>query len=119
MNNIKSTVLSVITLLIVLFIVNYAYISISKGATNNNDNSNNNVSDANLVNTDNLYILKTSVMEVNDKSDVVTVITDLGEMYQFYGVDDWQINDKCLLIMDSKEINNPKDDVIIKGIYTD
>ena len=40
-------------------------------------------------------------------------------MYQFYGIEDWQINDKCLLIMDGKEVNNPKDDVIIKGIYTD
>lgn len=119
MNNIKSTVLSIITLLIVLFIVNYAYISISKGATNNNDNSNNNVSDTNLVYADNLYILKTSVMEVNDKSDVITVITDLGEMYQFYDVDDWQINDKCLLIMDNNGTDNVTDDIIVKTVYTD
>lgn len=118
MNNIKSTILSIITLVIVLVIVNYAYINVTNGATKYNENSNN-ISDTKLVNTDNLYILKSTVMEINNKSDIVTVITDNGNMYQFYGVEDWQINDKCLLIMDSKEVNNPKDDVIIKGIYTD
>ena len=118
MNNIKSTILSIITLVIVLVIVNYAYVNITNGATNYNENSNN-ISDTKLVNTDNLYILKTTIMEINNKSDIVTVITDNGNMYQFYGIEDWQINDKCLLIMDGKEVNNPKDDVIIKGIYTD
>ena len=118
MNNIKSTILSIITLIIVLVIVNYAYINVTNGATNYNENSNN-ISDTKLVNTDNLYILKTTIMEINHKSDIVTVISDNGNMYQFYGIEDWQINDKCLLIMDGKEVNNPKDDVIIKGIYTD
>ena len=118
MNNIKSTILSIITLVIVLVIVNYAYINITNGATKYSENSNN-ISDTKLVNTDNLYILKSTIMEINDKSDIVTVITDNGNMYQFYGIEDWQINDKCLLIMDGKEVNNPKDDVIIKGIYTD
>ena len=121
MSNIKSTILSIITLIIVLVIVNYAYINVTNGATKYNDNNenSNNTLDTKLVNTDNLYILKTTIKEINDKSDIVTVITDNGNMYQFYGIEDWQINDKCLLIMDSKEVNNAKDDVIIKEIYTD
>ena len=107
----KFTIMPIIIFLLVLFIIN----NISKTTKNVNANEVNN----NQINKDNLYILKTTVMCVNKTSDTVTVLTDDGNVYQFYGIEDWQINDKCILVMDNNGTNNnAKDDIIVKTIYT-
>ena len=66
---------------------------------------------------DNLYVLKGSIMCVNDSTNKVYVITDDGNVFVFKGIEDWLVNDRCILLMDNKGTNNIKDDVIIQTIY--
>ena len=65
-----------------------------------------------------LYKKMTIVVETNRQSDVVTVIDKNGELWEFYGVEDWFVGDYCLLtFIDSGIRGYMWDDEIISTIY--
>lgn len=62
-----------------------------------------------------LYPLTTTVAEI--KNDTVTVEDSNGNLWSFNGVEDWEINDSCALIMDDNNTKDIRDDVIISTRY--
>ena len=63
------------------------------------------------------YPMTTIVREIDNKNDIVTVENNDGELFQFIGIEDWQINDICSLMLDNNGTENIYDDIIIKTIY--
>lgn len=63
------------------------------------------------------YPMTTIVREIDNKNDIVTVENNNGELFQFTGIEDWQINDICSLMLDNNGTENIYDDIIIKTIY--
>lgn len=70
-----------------------------------------------MVAVDNLYAIDTRVIEFEESTDVVVVEAKSGQMYGFYGIEDWEIDDRCVLIMDNNGTDDVKDDRIIRAIY--
>ena len=65
-----------------------------------------------------LYSLSTIVTDLDRERDIVTVEElDGSNVWTFYGVEDWELNDICSLTMFSN--NTPKiyDDIIIGATY--
>ena len=60
------------------------------------------------------YPMTTIVREIDNKNDIVTVENNDGELFQFIGIEDWQINDICSLMLDNNGTENIYDDIIIK-----
>lgn len=52
------------------------------------------------------------VSDINIDSDLVTIKTSTGVIYQFFGIEDWEINDHCVCLMfnnfTSKDIMDDK-----------
>lgn len=65
----------------------------------------------------NLYSLTGIVREVNYDTDIVSVEDYNGNIWQFYGCEDWMPNDCCSMIMDSKGTSNVEDDKIVSIRY--
>ncbi|MBS4902401.1 MAG: hypothetical protein KHZ96_07955 [Coprobacillus sp.] len=65
----------------------------------------------------NLYTLQATVTEINHTTDTVTVEDMSGNLWSFTGVEDWQVNDGCTLIMDSNGTENVTDDKILSETY--
>ena len=66
----------------------------------------------------NLYPLQTTVTEINYSTDTVTVIDPSGNLWSFTGIEDWQVNDSCILIMDSNGTEDMTDDIILSETYS-
>ncbi len=66
---------------------------------------------------ENLYPLTTEVYDISEATDTVTVIDYNGNLWQFKGVEDWNLEDICTCIMDSKGTDLIKDDEIVKVRY--
>ena len=66
-----------------------------------------------MVSYDNIYLSEGTVICVNSDLNKVTVIDCDGEAYQFYGSEDWLVNDKCILLMDDNGTEDIKDDIYI------
>lgn len=62
-----------------------------------------------------LYPLLTTVTGINN--DTVTVEDSNGNLWSFDGVEDWEINDSCALIMNDNNTKDIRDDVIISTRY--
>jgi len=56
------------------------------------------------------------VVEIHD--DIVVVETSTGNLFEFYGSEDWFVGDIVSMIMDSCGTANVKDDVIITVKYS-
>ena len=65
----------------------------------------------------NLYPLSTVVTEINIKDDSVTVEDPNGNLWDFYGIEDWEVGDGCSLLMDNNGTENIEDDIIISTQY--
>lgn len=76
-----------------------------------------NKAEAKTVNRDNLYIMETRVIDFEEASDLVVAETETGNLYTFYGIEDWQLNDRCVLLMDDMGTENIEDDEIIRTFY--
>lgn len=100
------TIVIVITILITMY-------SISLNKTK----ANNRINNTNTVSTDNLYLTKGTVIDINTTKDIVTVVTVDGQLFSFKGVEDWLINDDCVLSFDNKGNTDVKDDIIIDILY--
>ena len=66
---------------------------------------------------DRLYPLNTVVQEINEKTDTVTCADYNGNLWEFYGVEDWQEGDFATMIMDTCGTTNIFDDEIVKVEY--
>lgn len=65
-----------------------------------------------------LYAQTATVVEIHPANDTVTVRDYNGNLWQFYGTDDWHVGDICSLIFDSKGTEEIKDDVIVSARYS-
>ena len=58
------------------------------------------------------YAQEFIVSDINIDSDLVTIKTSTGVIYQFFGIEDWEINDHCACLMfnnfTSKDIMDDK-----------
>lgn len=70
-----------------------------------------------MVNRDNLYIMETRVIDFEEASDLVVTETETGNLYTFYGIEDWELNDRCILLMDDCGTEDVTDDKIIRTYY--
>lgn len=67
----------------------------------------------------NVEYAKTAVVtEISYEEDSVTVTDGNGEIWVFYGCEDWQKGDICSLLMDDKGTELIYDDEILKPIYS-
>lgn len=71
------------------------------------------------VSYDNIYVSKGTVINTNEDLDIVSVVDCDGEVFEFYGVEDWFVDDNCLLVMNNNNTKDITDDIIIRTIYTD
>lgn len=67
--------------------------------------------------TENYYALSTTVTSVDTTTDTVTVEDYNGNLWSFYGVEDWQNGDRCSLVMDTQGTPSIYDDVIVSQKY--
>lgn len=66
----------------------------------------------------NVYPASMIVTEIDYENDLVTITDFCGQMYSFYGCDDWAINDICAVIMDNYGTpDNIQDDIILQVKY--
>ena len=74
-----------------------------------------NIETINCINSDNknsYYPLMATVIEIND--NIVMIEDNNGEVWEFEGSEDWQINDICSCIMNDKGTKTIYDDEIVK-----
>jgi hypothetical protein len=65
-----------------------------------------------------LYPLPTVVTEIDRSIDKVTVTDYTGYEWSFYGCEDWQLNDICTLLMDTRKTEKIYDDRIVQTRYS-
>lgn len=66
----------------------------------------------------NLYALSTIVQTVDVKNDIVVIKDCSGNTWNFNGVEDWEVNDLCSCLMNSKGTPSIYDDEIISTRYS-
>ena len=65
-----------------------------------------------------LYSVSTIVTDLDRERDIVTVEElDGSNVWTFYGVEDWEINDICSLTMFNNNTSKIYDDIIIGTTY--
>lgn len=64
------------------------------------------------------YTKMSTVLEVNNYDDSVIVVDEYGEMWEFYGAEDWAVADYCELIFSESGVPGYFwDDAIVGTIY--
>lgn len=66
---------------------------------------------------ENRYALTAQVVELDFDSDVVTCVDCNGNLWEFYGCEDWQIGDCVALLMNDNGTEKIFDDKIEKALY--
>lgn len=66
----------------------------------------------------NYYAMTAEVIGVSEERDIVTVEDYNGNLWEFYGAEDWHKKDCASLLMDSKGTDTIKDDEIIKATFS-
>lgn len=110
----KASVLIIVGIAMIIMSLMITVYSINKGK---NKTVKAEYTNKTMVSYDNLYLSEGTVICVNTDLDKVTVIDVDGEAYQFYGVEDWQVNDGCILLLDNNGTEDNKDDIIIDTLY--
>lgn len=64
------------------------------------------------------YALTTKVVEIDREADIVTCEDYNGNLWKFYGVEDWEVNDCASLLMDSNGTKKIYDDVVKGARYS-
>ena len=70
-----------------------------------------------LLNPANTYALTTEVVELDRKNDIVVCEDFNGNLWEFYGCEDWQIDDIASLLMDNNGTPTIYDDEIVSARY--
>ena len=58
------------------------------------------------------------VVELDNKDDVVVVEDEFGHLWEFYGIEDWQVNDCVVLVMNDQGTQAMEDDTIVSTTYS-
>ena len=78
-------------------------------------NYNKNVNTQGKQTIEQLYLMSTVVTEIDTKSNSVIVENvNNGHVYAFSGIEDWKVDDICILLMDNNNTTDVRDDIIIK-----
>lgn len=72
----------------------------------------------NTRNFENLYPTTMTVVEIDEITDTVTMVDANGSLWQIKGIEDWQIDDVCSIIMNSEGTEQIKDDTIESVRFT-
>ena len=64
-----------------------------------------------------MYPLAGTVLETDSLFDLVTFRDHAGHLWQFEGVEDWQPGDDLIAVMDSRNTDDPTDDIIVSLRY--
>ena len=64
-----------------------------------------------------MYAMTVKVVEVNEAADLVTVMDSTGNLWAFYGYEDWQVNDCASLVMYDAGTQSIYDDEVIGARY--
>lgn len=65
----------------------------------------------------NLYANLTTIVDIDRNTDVVVCEDCNGNLWEFYGAEDWQVGDECNLVMFDCGTDEITDDVIIRETY--
>ena len=65
-----------------------------------------------------VYAITTVVVELNHRNDTVTCQDFNGNLWVFYGVEDWLVGDVATLIMWNAETDTIYDDEIVHAYYS-
>ena len=65
----------------------------------------------------NTYYLFGHITEFDYEEDTVTVEDHDGNLWQFEGIEDWEIGDRCLLLMYTNGTDVAEDDAIVRATY--
>ena len=68
--------------------------------------------------TNNLYPISGEIVSLDYTADIVTVEQANGNLWNFTGCDDWQLNDTCNMIMNTNGTANIYDDHIVSVRYS-
>ena len=63
------------------------------------------------------YALATTVNAIDRDTDVVTCEDYTGNLWEFYGVEDWQVGDNANLLMDTMGTESIYDDEVCGATY--
>lgn len=63
------------------------------------------------------YPLSTTVIKINTTNDIVVVEDFNGNVWEFYGCEDWKVGDICAMIMDDCGTVEIYDDKIVTVKY--
>lgn len=66
----------------------------------------------------NLYPLTTRVIQIDEDSDCVSIEDCNGNLYSFIGIEEWETDMTCTVIMDSKGTKTIYDDEIVSVRYS-
>lgn len=75
------------------------------------------ISNTHIVEEGNYYALTAIIVEVDIDNDLVTVEDSTGNRWQFYGVEDWEVNDCASLLMWDNGTEYVTDDEIHSARY--
>lgn len=64
------------------------------------------------------YALTAKVVETDEENDIVTCEDFNGNLWQFYGVEDWEVGDCASLLMNSKGTEKIFDDEIMGARFS-
>jgi len=66
----------------------------------------------------NTYALTAKVVEIDRERDIVTCEDYNGNLWEFFGCEDWEINDCASLLMDNRGTESVHDDTITHARYS-
>lgn len=67
------------------------------------------------IQTDGAYVLRAQVVGVDNEEDVVACVDTVGNVWEFYGVEDWYEGDFVLLLMDTCGTQTIYDDAVLRA----
>ena len=70
-----------------------------------------------ILATSHLYPMSGVVTAIDREADFVTVETQNGHMWEFYGAEDWMEGDVCALMMNDMGTAEVTDDMIVSARY--
>lgn len=91
------------TIILVVFILTFNDTTVSKSKSTNQ-------------NYDNLYMLESTVTNIDNNLISVTTLDD--DIFKFYSNGTWLENDGCILLLDNNNTpSNVTDDIVINALY--
>jgi hypothetical protein len=71
-----------------------------------------------LINTQDIYIEKATVISLNTDEDIVSILDRTGHVFEFKGIGNWDVDDRCMVAFGNNGTTSKKDDIILDVLYT-